>query len=213
MSKPENANSKIVVSGASVGGEIQALLDAGFNNIAGTEIDDIYVDICRHRFGSKIEVKRVKDETMPFETNSLAAVFSAHIIEHTLQPKKYISESLRCLTDGGLLFLEFPSRYNSIELHTGTRSVEWMPIFLRNIVLFLLSVFAPAASQRSLYRSVLTTLRPIGVSMVMRFARSSGYKAILEGRQRIHGIERIVIRVFSKTQGNVWNIPDSSTKV
>jgi SAM-dependent methyltransferase len=198
MADPPLRESLILVSGASVGEELQALHNVGYRNLTGTEISDIYIDICNIRFDSRITVKKVTGELMPFHSQSVGAVFSAHIVEHTRSPKTYIHECLRCLTPGGLLYLEFPSRYNKVELHTGTVSFEWLPLPMRYIALRLLSFFAVTKGNRTLYRSVLETLRPVGVGMMLRFARNGGYKVRIEGRQTIGGIERLVLRVLDR---------------
>lgn len=94
--------------------------------------------------------------------------------------------------------MEFPSRYNKVELHTGTVSVEWLPRPLPYIVLRLLQFFTPKRENRVHYRSVLKNLRPVGVGMVLRFARRGGYKTVIEGRQTIGGIERLTLRVVQR---------------
>jgi len=200
MSKPPSKESTILVSGCSVGGELQTLLDKGYSNLAGTEILDIYIEICKLRFADKVNVKKVSDELMPFESNSVGGIFSAHIVEHTRNPKLYVLELLRLLHVGGLMYLEFPTRYNLVELHTGTFSFEWLPTPLRYFLLTFLSRFAPSKQNRVKYYSVRNTLRPIGVGMVLRFARRGGYEVYVEGRQRISGIERLTVRVIGKKQ-------------
>jgi ubiquinone/menaquinone biosynthesis C-methylase UbiE len=173
-------------------------MDLGFENLVGTEISDVYIGICKLRFKEKVSIRRVTGEAMPFDAESFGAVFSAHIVEHTKNPRAYILECLRCLAPEGLLYLEFPSRYNKVELHTGTFSVEWLPLPLRYLALRILQLFAPNRKNRELYRSVVETLRPISVGMVLRFSRSAGYKVRVECNQRIGGIQRLTLRVIGE---------------
>jgi SAM-dependent methyltransferase len=195
MATPKSKDTRILVSGSSVGEELQALIDLGYANLFGTEIEEIYLTICQNRFLGKISVVRVTDELMPFESASLGAVFSAHIVEHTRDPRLYIQECLRCLEPGGVLYLEFPSRYNLIELHTRTISFEWMPLSIRNSLLKFLSTYPPLRKYQLKLDSVLTTLKPISTGMIMRFAKEAGYKIHLEGRKKISGIERMTLRI------------------
>lgn len=67
----------ILVSGAAVGEELQALLDLGYNNLSGTEISEIYIEICKLRFDKRINVKRVTNELIPFDSQSMGAVFGS----------------------------------------------------------------------------------------------------------------------------------------
>ena len=195
IATPKSKNGKILVSGCSVGEELQALMDIGYANLFGTEIDDVYLEICRNRFPVNVEVAKVTDERIPFVSASFSAVFSAHIVEHTTDPRLYIQECLRCLKPGGVLYLEFPSRFNLIELHTRTFSFEWMPLNIRNSILKYLSSSPNLRKHHSKYDSILTTLQPISKTMIMRFAKSAGYKVRLEGRKRISGIERMILRI------------------
>src|SRR5260370_4832201 len=124
--------------------------------------------ICKHR--EKPVPRRngtgrraLRRDTLPFEDGSFSFLASGHIIEHTSSPMHYLREQLRVLQAGGFLFLEFPSRYHSIELHTGTSSVEWLPAPLRSWALrWRMSRFGgrPAA-ERPLDRDILTTLKLI----------------------------------------------------
>ena len=195
MATPKSKGTRILVSGSSVGEELQALIDLGYGNLIGTEIEDIYVTLCQIRFSGRVEVVKVTDEILPFESASLGAIFSAHIVEHTRDPRLYIQECLRCLEPGGVLYLEFPSRYNLIELHTRTISFEWLPLGIRNWLLKLLSTFPPLQKYHPKLGSILGTLQPISRGMIMRFAREAGYRVHLEGRKRISGIERMTLRV------------------
>lgn len=195
IASPKSKDTKILVSGSSVGEELQALMDLGYANLFGTEIEDIYLGICQDRFLGKVKVVKVTDENLPFESASLGAIFSAHIVEHTRDPRLYIQECLRCLEPEGVLYLEFPSRYNLIELHTRTLSFEWMPLIIRNSLLKFLSTYPPLQKYHLKLDSILTTLKPISKGMVMRFAKEAGYKIRLEGRKKIGGIERMTLRI------------------
>jgi SAM-dependent methyltransferase len=196
IATPKSKNGKILVSGCSVGEELQALMDFGYENLFGTEIDDVYLEICKNRFPDKVEVAKVTGEKLPFPTAFFSAVFSAHIVEHTTNPRLYIQECLRCLKPGGLLYLEFPTRFNLIELHTRTISFEWMPLETRKSLLKFLSTYTPLQKYHLKFESVLNTLQPISKGMILRFAKSAGYKVRLEGRKRISGIERMTLRLI-----------------
>jgi ubiquinone/menaquinone biosynthesis C-methylase UbiE len=137
-------------------------------------------------------------KTLPFEDGSFSFLASGHIIEHTSSPMHYLHEQLRVLQTGGFLFLEFPSRYHSIELHTGTSSVEWLPAPLRSWALrWRMSRFGgrPEA-ERPLYRDILTTLKPISTWQVRVWLRlaSSHDSRVVHQYQPAPGYVRMLIQ-------------------
>ena len=123
---------------------------------------------------------------------------SGHVIEHTGDPAHYLHECLRVLAPGGVLSLEFPSRYHHTELDTQLPSFEWLPRPLRNGALRLASSrLAPITAQaRISFSSILgTNLQQISMGLVRRWARRSGYPhTILDVTKPVPGIIRCVIR-------------------
>lgn len=130
----------MLVSGSSVGSELILAIKHGFRNVVGTEVSDYYIPIANIMTeGIKAETLLYDGMKLPFESDRFSMIQSCHIIEHTKDPLEYLKEHIRALKSGGLFFIEFPDRYYSTELHTGTKSFEKYPEVIRNTVLTLLS--------------------------------------------------------------------------
>ena len=134
----------------------------------------------------------------PTKTSYFDLLLSGHIIEHTASPLEYLRESLRVIRPGGVLSLEFPTRYHLIEMHTGLVSFEWLPTRLRNAIVRLLSSRMSPLSElhKGWYESFITTgLRQVSRPDIFRWLRQIGVRY-----QELHhampapGIVRTVLR-------------------
>jgi len=56
-------------------------------------------------------------ESLPFPDESFDIVYSANVLEHTVDPERVLSESLRVLRSGGLLHMEMPNYLSYFEGH------------------------------------------------------------------------------------------------
>jgi SAM-dependent methyltransferase len=132
---------RIFISGFSVGSEMIAARQFGFGKIHGAEVDQFLVSVCRKRLCQFPDMYPVHYDgsSLPYESDLFDVLVSGHIIEHTKSPEYYLRECMRVLAPGGHLFLEFPTRYHHRELHTLLPSFEWSPRPLRNAILLILS--------------------------------------------------------------------------
>lgn len=133
--------SKVLISGYAAGSEMIVARKFGFLEIYGVEVKPFLFEVARIRLAGfpGMFPDTYDGSILPYQDSQFDLVCSGHIIEHTRSPKLYLSESMRVLKAGGLLYIEFPSRYHHTELHTGLFSFEWMPVFLRNLTLRLIS--------------------------------------------------------------------------
>lgn len=190
----------VLVSGMGVGGEMLAARERGAGFVHGVEVDPLYVELCRLRLkGLEGLFPRLYDgERLPYEPAFFDLVLSGHIIEHTKDPRAYLSELLRVLRPGGWLFLEFPNRFHVRELHTGLFSVEWLPRPLRNGALRLAaSRFSPLSpSARQKCRTIVATgLKQISIGRVKRWlAEEPREAALLDLFRPAPGIVRCLVR-------------------
>lgn len=186
----------LLVSGSAIGLELLKAFDYGFKKVAGTEIDKYYIDASEVILsGTNAKAYLYDGEHLPFKDNEFSAIYSGHIIEHTKDPQDYLSEHLRVLKRGGVFFLEFPDRYNDIELHTGTRSFEWLPRSLRNCITRALSL-NPLFSKRRrlLYQSIRETLQQVSVKDIMKWIGNIGQEVeIVDHSTPIKGFTRLII--------------------
>lgn len=169
-------SSRLLVSGTAAGSEMLAARRAGFGEVHGTEVDALYVDICRKRFrrSSGLFPILYDGSALPYEDEYFDLVLSGHIIEHTADPFLYLRQHVRVLKRGGFLFLEFPTRFHHHELHTNTLSLEWLPRPVRNAALKTLGGALsplPAETKRRLFTIVDTGLRQISLGGVRRWLR------------------------------------------
>jgi hypothetical protein len=95
------------------------------------------------------------------------------------------------------MFLEFPTRYYPIELHTRLPSLEWLPSTLRYAAYtFLSSIFSPLPTRtRIQYRTIRDTLQPISVSSIRHWIHRSGHQVnILASYRPARGCQRIIMQ-------------------
>ena len=193
----------ILISGYSAGSEMIVARQFGFQEIYGVEVDSALLEATKIRLAGLTGMFPALYDGLhlPYHDEQFDIVVSGHIIEHTQSPSVYLRESMRVLKDGGILYIEFPTRYHFVELHTGLFSFEWLPTFLRNFLLRLLSSrFSFLDPQkRSRYKSILTTgLKQVSRRGILRLLR----KMNIHQREIAHsrpapGIIRCIIQKVS----------------
>ena len=160
----------ILISGYGAGSEMIVAQSYGFQEIHGVEVDSSLLDATKTRLAELPGMfpALYDGSTLPYNDERFDVVVSGHIIEHTKSPKEYLCETMRVIKPGGFLFIEFPSRYHYVELHTGLISFEWLPTSIRNFALNLISSrFSILNSNiKSRYSSILST----GLKQISRYA-------------------------------------------
>jgi hypothetical protein len=193
----------IMISGYSVGSEMIVARQFGFSRIDGVEVDPALVvaAAARTRYFGDIHPAIYDGGILPYADSSFSLVTSGHIVEHTANPSLYLKECLRVLKPGGVLALEFPTRFHHTELHTGLPSAEWLPRGVRNPLLRLLSSrVSPLSKKTKLgYESIVTTkLQQISLGLVRRYLNESGYPHTFV---RIEKVSPGVIRAAIRREG------------
>lgn len=191
--------SKVLVSGMSAGSEMLAARKYGCGDIYGTEVDPFFMQLCQRRFGGMegMHPFLYNGNSLAWDDRTFDLVVSGHIIEHTLNPFLYLKEHLRVLRDGGFFFLEFPTRFHRKELHTSLPSLEWLPSFMRNRALQILSSkLSPLDKEiKQKYRTILATgLKQVSLLQI-RFwvARAACGSRIMHKQKPLPGFVRCVI--------------------
>ena len=194
------AGAAVLVSGFAIGSEMIAARRMGFGRIAGVEVDPELVAICAARLRGLGDVQPMlyDGETLPFEDGAFSVVASGHVVEHTRDPQRYLGECLRVIEAGGLLSLEFPTRFHAVELHTGLPSFEWLPRRARDLALTLLSgPLSPLPERaRQGYRSIVERgLQQISLGAVRRLlARTPFDWRLVHAVAAAPGIVRCVVQ-------------------
>src|SRR5215510_3717522 len=151
----------VLISGFSLGSEMIIARRCGFREVFGVEVDSFLVDTTRFRLSylDKFYPALYDGLDLPYEDCFFSLVASGHIIEHTADPFRYLCECLRVLRPGGHLMMEFPTRFNRIEVHTNLPSFEWRPRPVRDRILRALTGrFSPlSAHVKARYLDILNT--------------------------------------------------------
>lgn len=193
-------HSIVLSSGMGTGGEMLVARERGAGTVYGVEVDPLYVELCRRRFEGLegLFPRLYGGEDLPFDSGSFDLVLSGHIIEHTWDPRGYLTELLRVLRPRGWLFLEFPTRFHWRELHTSLPSVEWLPRPVRNGLLRVAAGrFSPfEESTKHKCRTILGTgLKQISMGRVRRWLAQGQHAVTLADVVRpVPGVVRCLIR-------------------
>lgn len=186
----------LFVSGASIGTEVKVGHEIGFARVTGAEFFGAHVQIAQQRFAGSPMLQTVQYDgrRLPFPDELFTCSSSGHVIEHTPDPRAYLDEHMRILKPRGFMFIEFPTRFHHIELHTRVPSLEWLPQAIRNPALrFLASKTSPlGATKRQRYLEILETLRPVSLPQIRWWLRSRG--RVVHAYKPAAGIVRAVIQ-------------------
>lgn len=192
----EAAKEHLFVSGAAIGTEVRVGHDLGFARVTGAEYFGAHVQIAQQRFaGSRmLHTVQYDGRTFPFPDEEFTCSSSGHVIEHTPNPSAYLHEHMRILKPGGFMFIEFPTRFHHIELHTRMPSLEWLPRALRNPAMrFLASQNSPLdATKRRRYLEIVETLQPVSLPQIRWWLRSRA--RVVHACKPASGIVRAVIQ-------------------
>ena len=118
-------------------------MQAGASRVFGIEISDGLADLARLRFRGTgfegaFEMRIYDGGILPYEGDFFDIVFSMHVIEHTQNPRRHMTELLRVLKPGGILFLDVPNRYYAVEQHIQVKYIHFLPRSVRDALIALL---------------------------------------------------------------------------
>jgi SAM-dependent methyltransferase len=101
--------------------------------VSGVEIEEDLVNIARKEAvaeGSSAEFILYDGKKLPFPDSTFDAAVSVSVLEHVTGPVNYLSEILRVLKPGGVLYLGYPNRLRPKETHTGLWGLSFIPMSL-----------------------------------------------------------------------------------
>ncbi|MDZ7786330.1 MAG: class I SAM-dependent methyltransferase [Candidatus Saccharibacteria bacterium] len=93
------------------------------------------VDERKQKTGYKF--KLTKDENLPFGDNFFDIVITNHVVEHTPNQKKHLSEVMRVLKPGGYVYIATPNKYWLTDPHYKLPFISWLPRKVSNFYLRL----------------------------------------------------------------------------
>jgi SAM-dependent methyltransferase len=126
------AGATVLSSGCGSGGDLWAFLERGARRAYGIEVNRALSRLAGRRFAGTEYANRAciatyGGLTLPYGADAFDIVFSIHVLEHTLDPSRYLAELFRVLRPGGVLFLDFPNRYYAVEQHTSLKFFHYLP--------------------------------------------------------------------------------------
>ncbi len=130
-------------SGCGSAGDLWVMQDMGAASITGIEVDETLAELARTRLRGagniKFDVSTYAGQDLPYDDAQFDIITSIHVIEHVADASAYLSELLRVLRPGGILFLDCPNRFYRVEQHTMLPYVHLLPHTLRDILLRLIA--------------------------------------------------------------------------
>ncbi len=109
LRNPRNRSIKILDAGCGTGGTLQALMNQGFTNLEGFDINPPALHFCKQRGLRNVKLGSITD--IPFESDKFDAVISSDVIcdAGTSNEATALHELYRVLKPGGRLFLNLPA--------------------------------------------------------------------------------------------------------
>ncbi|MFA7216943.1 MAG: class I SAM-dependent methyltransferase [Candidatus Paceibacterota bacterium] len=127
-------NKKILDAGSGIGGLSISLTKRGAL-VTGIDIEEdlfnISLENSKH-YNTQIDFVLYDGNKMPFGDSLFDYAISVSVLEHTEDPKLYISEIFRTLKKGGKLYLSFPNRFWPKETHTQLWFISYLPLSIAN---------------------------------------------------------------------------------
>jgi SAM-dependent methyltransferase len=124
------AGTRFLSSGCGFAGSLLAYRDAGAAVAVGVEVDPEYL-----RFGAlrttelaAAGVVAHDGRRLPFDDGTFDVIESMDVIEHTPDPRDYLTELVRVLAPGGVVLLVTPNRLWPVEQHLAVAGPPWLPV-------------------------------------------------------------------------------------
>ena len=139
----------IFSSGCGSAGDLLVMHDMGAKSVTGVEVDEELADLARTRLNSaggniKFDISTYGGRDLPYDDESFDIITSIHVVEHVGHVRHYLSELLRVLRPGGILFMDCPNRFYPYEQHTMLKYVHLIPHTIRDIFMRLAAHNKPA---------------------------------------------------------------------
>jgi ubiquinone/menaquinone biosynthesis C-methylase UbiE len=102
--KDDNKDAKILDIGCRNGNLLKIFQDEGYINLYGIDVSQKALDLVPEGINTLL----ADIQNIPFENEFFDVVTATHVLEHCENPNDAVSEMIRVLKKGGLLFVEVP---------------------------------------------------------------------------------------------------------
>ena len=106
---------RILDIGCGQGPALNIFRDKGYRSVVGITLNDEDVRICRE---NGHDVRKMDQSFLEFPDDSFDFVWARHVIEHSVFPYFTLTEFVRVLASGGMLYLEVPAPETSCHHET-----------------------------------------------------------------------------------------------
>src|SRR3989338_1240452 len=120
-----------VLDAGSGNGGISIAFAARGAEAEGVDIEEELVAIEKAEakaIGSTANFQWYEGTTLPFPDEYFDAAISVSVLEHVTDPVNYLSQILRVMKPGGVLYFAFPNRLRPKETHTGLWFLSYLPM-------------------------------------------------------------------------------------
>jgi 2-polyprenyl-3-methyl-5-hydroxy-6-metoxy-1,4-benzoquinol methylase len=147
---PRFHGARLLEVGCAAGALLVNLAEAQALDVHGLEPDRVNAAVARERLGDRIRVGSL--ESAGYDERSFDVVYADQVIEHVLDPVRFLAECRRLLAPGGLLLLATP---NFAGLSARVLGLGWKELIPREHI----RMFTPRALRFYLERADLRRIR------------------------------------------------------
>jgi SAM-dependent methyltransferase len=130
---------RILDIGCNEGQDIERLILSGKDlKIFGLDLNKEALDkgVKRLAGAKNVYLAQGKGEAIPFKPGSFSIIYSSEVIEHTADPRGFISSAWSVLAGDGVFIITTPSRFNYVKL-AGALVPRPLKRFLRRLIYYI----------------------------------------------------------------------------
>jgi len=174
--------SDLFSSGCGSAGDLLVMHQMGAKSVTGVEVDEELANLARIRLKSagdvKFDISTYAGRKLPYDDDTFDIITSIHVVEHVGHVRLYLSELLRVLRPGGILFMDCPNRFYPYEQHTMLKYVHLLPHAVRDVLMRMIAHNKPAIGESPFKDKcgALIGMKPPFAAQIMRYLKQESAK-------------------------------------